>query len=156
MHEQRYACPRRCAMLGGRGKYSVLCVVPFKGKPRAKIAVVMPTFTYVIYQNNARPEWTNEWRKKWVDRTKEWGGYPHNPGDHPESSPSSRLLTVAEQCFRPGRSHFAAPYLPVDTKTTYPGSSPTSLIVSLIPRRSNAGASIRQKSISLREPIEHR
>jgi N,N-dimethylformamidase beta subunit-like, C-terminal/Concanavalin A-like lectin/glucanases superfamily len=61
-------------------------VVPPVGKPRAKIAVLMSTFTYVIYQNNARWEWLTdpEWRKAWQARTKAWNGYPHYPGDHPE------------------------------------------------------------------------
>ena len=42
-------------------------VVPPVGRPRAKIAVLMSTFTYVIYQNNARFEWLTDpdWRKAW-------------------------------------------------------------------------------------------
>src|SRR5262249_27859680 len=48
-------------------------------------AVLMSTFTYVIYQNNARLDWAKpDWREAWRERTKAWGGYPHNPGDHPE------------------------------------------------------------------------
>ena len=56
------------------------------GKPRAKIAVLMSTFTYVIYQNNARWEWLTdpEWRKAWQAHTEAWNGYPHCPGDHAE------------------------------------------------------------------------
>ena len=61
-------------------------VVPPVGKPRAKIAVLMSTFTYVIYQNNARWEWLTdpEWRKAWQAHTEAWNGYPHYPGNHPE------------------------------------------------------------------------
>jgi N,N-dimethylformamidase len=62
-------------------------VVPPKGRPSARIAVLMSTFTYTIYANHARPEfrlsrrWAEGWRKQaadWVDAT------PHNPADHPE------------------------------------------------------------------------
>ena len=61
-------------------------VVPPLGKPRARIAVLMSTFTWVIYQNNARLEWLADpqWRETWRAHTKTWGGYPHYPGDHPE------------------------------------------------------------------------
>jgi N,N-dimethylformamidase len=60
-------------------------VVPQVGRPQAKIAVLMSTFTYVIYQNNARVEWLTDcaWRKDWQARTTAWNGYPHYPGDHP-------------------------------------------------------------------------
>ena len=61
-------------------------VVPALGKPRAKIAVLMSTFTYVIYQNNARAEWLADpaWRQAWRDRSQAWKGYPHYPAEHPE------------------------------------------------------------------------
>jgi N,N-dimethylformamidase len=61
-------------------------VVPPVGKPQAKIAVLMSTFTYVIYQNNARLEWLADaaWRRDWQSCTKAWNGYPHYPGNHPE------------------------------------------------------------------------
>jgi N,N-dimethylformamidase len=61
-------------------------VVPPLGKPRAKILVLMSTFTYVIYQNNARLEWLADpgWRETWRALSKAWNGYPHYPGDHPE------------------------------------------------------------------------
>ena len=61
-------------------------VVPPVGKPRAKILVLMSTFTYVIYQNNARLEWLTDpgWRQTWQALSKAWNGYPNYPGDHPE------------------------------------------------------------------------
>ena len=61
-------------------------VVPPLGKPRAKILVLMSTFTYVIYQNNARLEWLKDpsWRETWRALSKAWNGYPHYPGEHPE------------------------------------------------------------------------
>jgi N,N-dimethylformamidase len=61
-------------------------VVPPLGRPRAKISVLMSTFTFVIYQNNARVEWQTDpaWRLDWQICTKAWNGYPHYPGDHPE------------------------------------------------------------------------
>jgi N,N-dimethylformamidase len=61
-------------------------VVPPAGKPTADIAVLASTFTYTIYANHARPEWDRdpEWRAAWRKQTADWGGYPHNPGDHRE------------------------------------------------------------------------
>lgn len=71
---------------GGAKENIPFFVVPPLGRPRAKIAVLMSTFTYVIYQNNARIEWLTDpqWRETWRAHAKAWGGYPHNPGDHPE------------------------------------------------------------------------
>jgi N,N-dimethylformamidase len=59
-------------------------VVPPQGKPSAKIAVLISTFTYTIYANHARPEWRTlpEWQQAWRDQAAAWGAYPHNPGDH--------------------------------------------------------------------------
>jgi N,N-dimethylformamidase len=64
-------------------------VVPPKGKPSAKIAVLVSTFTYTVYGNHARPEWMYDpkWRDDWMAQAKAWSGkeggaYPHNPGDH--------------------------------------------------------------------------
>jgi N,N-dimethylformamidase len=61
-------------------------VVPPKGRPGAKIAVLASTFTYTVYANHARPEWDTDpaWREAWLQQTAAWGGYPHNPGAHPE------------------------------------------------------------------------
>ena len=61
-------------------------VVPPKGTATASIAVVVSTFTYTVYANHARPEWSRDpqWKTDWRAQTAEWGGYPHNPGDHTE------------------------------------------------------------------------
>jgi N,N-dimethylformamidase len=49
-----------------------------KGKPTAKLCVLIPTFTYVVYGNHARPDFA----PSWVERIAEWGAYPHNPAEH--------------------------------------------------------------------------
>lgn len=59
-------------------------VVPPKAKPSARIAVLASTFTYTVYGNHARPEWFADakWQAAWRAQAAQWGGYPHNPGDH--------------------------------------------------------------------------
>ncbi|NCF26927.1 MAG: N,N-dimethylformamidase large subunit [Gammaproteobacteria bacterium] len=59
-------------------------VVPPKGRATARIAVLASTFTYTIYANHARPEWDRdpEWQASWRKQSSDWGGYPHNPGEH--------------------------------------------------------------------------
>ena len=58
-------------------------VPPPKGRRTADICVLVSTFTYIVYGNHARPTWgVPKWRKAWQDKTKAWGGYPHNPGEH--------------------------------------------------------------------------
>ncbi len=60
-------------------------VVPPKGKTTADICVLISTFTYVVYHNHDRPEWTNpDWRGAWEKQAADWGAYPHHPGAHPE------------------------------------------------------------------------
>jgi N,N-dimethylformamidase len=61
-------------------------VVPPKGKQTAKLAVLVSTFTYTVYGNHARPEWTTNaaWKDAWIKQAKEWNAYPHNPGAHIE------------------------------------------------------------------------
>ena len=61
-------------------------VVPPKGQQTSKLAVLVSTFTYTIYGNHARPEWSADpkWRDAWIAQTKQWGAYPHNPAQHPE------------------------------------------------------------------------
>lgn len=55
-------------------------VCPPKGETAAKLCVVIPTFTYVIYANQARDEFGQQWK----DRAKDWNAFPHNPAEHPE------------------------------------------------------------------------
>lgn len=61
-------------------------VVPPKGRPAAKIAVLVSTFTYTIYANHARPEFrlSSRWAKAWREQVAAWPAYPHTPADHPE------------------------------------------------------------------------
>jgi N,N-dimethylformamidase len=61
-------------------------VVPPRGQTTARIAVLASTFTYTIYANHARPEWEQDpqWQAAWRQQASDWGGYPHNPGDHRE------------------------------------------------------------------------
>ena len=49
-----------------------------KGKPTAKLCVLIPTFTYTIYGNHARPDYAPDWQ----DRIAAWNAYPHNPAVH--------------------------------------------------------------------------
>lgn len=51
-----------------------------RGKPTAKLCVLIPTFTYSVYGNHARPDFDVSWKQ----RISEWGAYPHNPAEHRE------------------------------------------------------------------------
>ena len=57
-----------------------LFVCPAKGTRTADLCVVVPTFTYVIYANQARAEFGPEWKA----RAAEWGSYPYNAAEHPQ------------------------------------------------------------------------
>lgn len=59
-------------------------VVPPRGRPSARIAVLVSTFTYTVYGNHARPEWMNDarWREAHIAQSREWKAYPYNPGEH--------------------------------------------------------------------------
>ena len=61
-------------------------IVPPKGTQTAKLAVLVSTFTYTVYGNHARPEWTADlnWRDAWIAQSRAWNAYPHNPGAHRE------------------------------------------------------------------------
>jgi N,N-dimethylformamidase len=61
-------------------------VVPAKGRPTAKLAVLVSTFTYTVYANHLRPEWQSDpvWVAAWRAQTAAWGAYPHHPGDNAE------------------------------------------------------------------------
>ena len=50
-------------------------VCPELGKPRAKLCVLVSTFTYVVYGNHARPDY----EPSWLERIADWGAYPNNP-----------------------------------------------------------------------------
>jgi N,N-dimethylformamidase len=59
-------------------------VPPPRGTANARIAVLFSTYTYTIYGNHARPEWTRDtaWRDAWIEQSVAWNAYPHNPGAH--------------------------------------------------------------------------
>lgn len=59
--------------------------VPFfvcspKGKPTAKLCIVVSTFTYTVYGNHARPDFA----PSWLDRIQQWDAYPWNPAKYPQ------------------------------------------------------------------------
>lgn len=49
------------------------------GKPKADLCLLISTFTYTIYGNHARPDFS----KDWVEKTEKWNAYPHNPSHFP-------------------------------------------------------------------------
>lgn len=55
-------------------------VCPPLGKPKAKLCVLVSTFTYVIYGNHARPDY----KPFWQDKIRDWGSYPYNPAEYPQ------------------------------------------------------------------------
>lgn len=55
-------------------------ICPPKGTRRADLCVLIPTFTYVIYGNHARPDYDPAWQ----GRMRDWGAYPHNPAEYPD------------------------------------------------------------------------
>ncbi len=55
-------------------------VCPPKGKPAAKLCVLASTFTYTVYGNHARPDFT----PAWLARIRAWRAYPWNPAAHRE------------------------------------------------------------------------
>ena len=59
-------------------------VVPPLGRPTARIAVLVSTYTYTVYGNHARPEWMIDpaWRAALVAQNRAWQAYPYNPGEH--------------------------------------------------------------------------
>ncbi len=48
-------------------------------KPKNKLCVLIPTFTYAIYGNHARPDWDPSWQ----EQVEQWGAYPYNPAEYP-------------------------------------------------------------------------
>ena len=55
-------------------------VLPPKAKRTADLCVLVSTFTYVIYGNHARPDYSPDWD----DEFAKWNCYPHNPAAHKE------------------------------------------------------------------------
>lgn len=57
-----------------------LFVCPPKGTRTADLAVLVSTFTYTVYGNNARVDY----QPSWLDRNAEWNAYPWNPAEYRE------------------------------------------------------------------------
>ncbi|MEM7291919.1 MAG: N,N-dimethylformamidase beta subunit family domain-containing protein [Pseudomonadota bacterium] len=55
-------------------------ILPEHGERRAKLCVLVSTFTYAIYGNHARPDFHESWK----GRIRDWNGYKWNPAEHPE------------------------------------------------------------------------
>ena len=55
-------------------------VCPPKGTQNADLCLVISTFTYTIYGNQARRDFDTNWTR----RAKEWGAFPYNPFEHRE------------------------------------------------------------------------
>ena len=72
-----YAARLRCGKHEDRVPFFVC---PPKGTRQADLCVVIPTFTYVIYGNHARPDFGAHWHR----RAAAWNAYPWNPAEHPE------------------------------------------------------------------------
>ena len=53
-------------------------VCPPKGRTTADLLIVIPTFTYIVYANHARPDFGPTWRKRWDA----WKCNPWNPAEH--------------------------------------------------------------------------
>ena len=53
-------------------------ICPPRGTRRADLCVLIPTFTYVVYGNHARPDYDPAWQ----GRMQAWRAYPHNPAEY--------------------------------------------------------------------------
>ena len=53
-------------------------VCPPIGERRAKLCVLVSTFTYSIYGNHARPDYSSSWQ----GRIRDWGAYQYNPAEY--------------------------------------------------------------------------
>ncbi len=89
-------------------------VCPPRGEQNAKLCLIIPTFTYIVYANHARPNFDHSWK----ERAETWNVNAHNPAEnkqfglstynfHPDgsgichSSLHRPMLTM-----RPGYFHF--------------------------------------------------
>tara|TARA_B100001996_G_scaffold110167_1_gene83344 strand:+ start:187 stop:2325 length:2139 start_codon:yes stop_codon:yes gene_type:complete len=50
-------------------------VCPPKKQVTSNLCVIIPTFTYTVYGNHARPDYNDSWQEK----IKKWNAYPYNP-----------------------------------------------------------------------------
>ena len=51
--------------------------MPTKNKKTSVLCVIIPTFTYSVYGNHARPDYKESWQEK----IKLWKAYPYNPAE---------------------------------------------------------------------------
>ncbi len=72
-----YAARLRC---GEHEDTIVFFVAPAKGQVQSDLCVIIPTFTYVIYSNNARYDYGEAIEQRMND----WGAYPWNPARYPD------------------------------------------------------------------------
>jgi len=54
-------------------------VCPPLNRPKSDICVLVSTFTYTVYGNHARPDFS----PSYLNRMKEWNAYPYNPAQYP-------------------------------------------------------------------------
>jgi len=62
-----------------------------KQQPTNALCVLIPTFTYAVYGNHARPDWTPEWKA----HTSKRDAYPWNPAEYPDYGLSTYCLICA-------------------------------------------------------------
>ena len=55
-------------------------VCPALGERQADLCVLVSTFTYAVYGNHARPDFSPSWKEQF----RRWNAYPHNPAEHPK------------------------------------------------------------------------
>ncbi|WP_306112967.1 MULTISPECIES: N,N-dimethylformamidase beta subunit family domain-containing protein [unclassified Roseovarius] len=72
-------------------------VCPPQGQRSADFCVLVSTFTYTIYGNHARPDFTPAWKERFA----EFDAYPHNPAEYPQYG----LSTYNYHCDGSGISH---------------------------------------------------
>ncbi len=77
-----YAARLRC---GDHEDTIPFFVCAAKGKPQSDLCVIIPTFTYVIYSNNARYDYCAALEQ----RMRDWKAYPFNPARNPDYGLSS-------------------------------------------------------------------
>ena len=53
-------------------------ICPPKGQSNSKLCLIIPTFTYTVYGNHARPDYN----KDWDNLLKDWNAYKYNPANY--------------------------------------------------------------------------